>query len=78
MDLDYERVFIREFIKVMMTKKESERLILYCLEELRLLIERPYMNDALVERLSTMENNLKLLYQKLFIERKETKTCQIK
>ena len=68
-DLDYERIFIREFIKVMMTKKESERLILYCLEELRLLIERPYMNDALIERLSTMENNLELLYQQIIYGR---------
>jgi hypothetical protein len=49
----------------MMTKKESEKLILYCLEELRLLIEKPYVNDALVERLSTMENNLELLYQQI-------------
>ena len=69
MDLDYERIFIRMFIKVMMTKKESEKLILYCLEELRLLIERPYMNDALVERLSTMENNLELLYQQIIYRR---------
>lgn len=61
-----------------MTKKESEKLILYCLEELRLLIEIPYMNDALVERLSTMKNNLELLYQKLFIEGRVNKTCQVK
>jgi len=53
----------------MITKKESEKLILYCLEELRLLIERPYMNDALVERLSTVEDSLELLYQNtIYIE----------
>lgn len=48
---------------MVITKNESEKLILYCLEELRLLIENPYEHDALVERLSTIKNNLELLYQ---------------
>ena len=39
----------------MITKKEAEKLILYCLEELRLLTEKPYENDALTERLSTIK-----------------------
>jgi len=51
----------------MITKKESEKLILYCLEELRLLIEKPYENDALVERLSIIKNNLELLYQQIHL-----------
>ena len=47
----------------MMSKKESEMLFLYSLEELRLLIERPYAHDSLVERLSTIKNKLELLHQ---------------
>ena len=55
---------------MMITKNESEKLILYCLEELRLLIEKPYAIDALVERLSIIENKLELLYQHI-IDRTE-------
>jgi len=55
---------------VMITKNESEKLILYCLEELRLMIEKPYAIDALVERLSIIENKLELLYQHI-IDRTE-------
>jgi len=33
----------------MITKEESEKLYLYCLEELRLIIEHPYENDAKTE-----------------------------
>ena len=46
----------------MITKEESERLYLYCLEELRLIIEHPYENDALEERLTTIRNKLETLF----------------
>jgi hypothetical protein len=46
-----------------LSKKETEMLFSYCLEELRLLIERPYAHDSLVERLSTIKNKLEILYQ---------------
>jgi len=63
---------------VMSTKKESEKRILYCLEELRLLIEKPYENDALVERLSIIENKLELLYHQTFYRREENLTMSNK
>ncbi len=44
-------------------KKKTERLFLYSLKELRLLMERPYAYDSLVERLSTIKNKLELLHQ---------------
>ena len=47
----------------MIKREESEKLILYCLEELRLLIEKPNGIDALGERLSIIANNLEQLYQ---------------
>ena len=47
----------------MITKEESEKLFLYCLEELRLIIEYPYENDALTERLATIKNKLETLFQ---------------
>lgn len=46
----------------MIAKEELEKLILFCLEELRLLIEKPYENDALVERLSTVKNKIEMLH----------------
>jgi len=52
----------------MITKKEAEKLFLYCLEELRLIIENPYQNDALIERLSTVKNKLQNLYEKLLLK----------
>lgn len=63
---------------MMSTKKESEKRILYCLEELRLLIEKPYENDALVERLSIIENKLELLYHQTFYRREENLTMSNK
>ena len=48
--------------------KEAEILFSYCLEELRLLIERPYENNALIERLSTIKNKLELLYQQTLLK----------
>jgi hypothetical protein len=48
--------------KAMIAKEELEKLILFCLEELRLLIEKPYENDALVERLSTVKNKIEMVH----------------
>jgi len=47
----------------MITEKELDKLFMYCLEELRLLMERPYAYDSLAERLSTIRNKLEILYQ---------------
>ena len=47
----------------MISREESEKLYLYCLEELRLIIEHPYENDALEERLTTIRNKLETLFQ---------------
>jgi len=55
----------------MITKGEVEKLFLYCLEELRLLIEKPYENYALVERLSNVKDKLETLYRELLIEKRE-------
>ena len=52
----------------MITKKEAEKLFLYCLEELRLIIENPYQNNDLIERLSTVKNNLQTLYEQLLLK----------
>jgi len=49
----------------MIASKEGEKLFLYCLEELRLLIEKPYENDFLTERLSAIKNNLEILHQQI-------------
>lgn len=56
----------------MIPKKEIEKLILFCLEELRLLIEKPYENYALalVERLSTVRNKIEMLYHQILLERR--------
>jgi len=48
---------------MMISKKDTEILFSYCLEELRLLIERPYAHDSLVERLSTIKNKLEILHR---------------
>jgi len=45
------------------SKKETEMLFVYCLEELRLLMERPYAYDSLAERISTIRDKLEILYQ---------------
>ena len=51
----------------MLTTKE-EKLFSYCMEELRLLIEKPHQHDALLERLSNIKNNLELLYEQTAVE----------
>jgi len=38
-------------------------------EELRVLIEKPYEHDALLERLSAIKNNLKILYQQILLKK---------
>jgi len=51
----------------MITKIEAEKIISFCLEELRLLIEKPYENDALIERLSSIRNKLEKMYYLYFL-----------
>jgi hypothetical protein len=53
----------------MLTKKE-EKLFSYCMEELRLLIEKPHQHDALLERLSNIKNSLELLYERIVAEKR--------
>jgi hypothetical protein len=48
---------------MMMAREETETFFMYCLEALRLLIEKPYMSDALVARPATSNNNMELLYK---------------
>ena len=47
----------------MLSKKETERLFLYSLKELRLLMERPYAYDSWQGRLYIIRNKLEILYQ---------------
>ena len=42
---------------------QEEKLFSYCIEELRLLIERPHEHDSLLERLATIKNSIELLYK---------------
>ena len=51
----------------MLTRVEKEKLLIYCIEELRLLIERPYEHDGLIDRLTTISKNLESLYEYIFI-----------
>ena len=51
----------------MTIRPEAEKIISYCLEELRLLIEKPYENDALIERLTAIRNKLEELYYHHFL-----------
>ena len=61
----------------MIAKEESEKLFLYCLEELRLIIEHPHGNDALEERLTTIKNKLETLFQNTLSMQGEIKQCQL-
>ena len=47
----------------MLTREEIEKLFLCCIGELKLLIEVSYEHGSLVERLSTINSNLELLYE---------------
>ena len=51
----------------MFSQVEKEKLFVYCIEELRLLIERPYEHDSLIERLTAISKNLENLYECIFI-----------
>jgi hypothetical protein len=51
----------------MFSQVEKEKLFVYCIEELRLLIERPYEHDSLIERLTVISKNLENLYASIFI-----------
>ena len=55
--------------KLMLTSKE-EKLFSYCMEELRLLIEKPYQHDALLDRLSNIKESLEFLYEQISIEKR--------
>ena len=46
----------------MIKKLDEEKNLLYCLEEIRLLIERPHEQPALTERLSTIKDKLEEIY----------------
>ena len=53
----------------MITENEANKHFMYCLEELRLLIEKPYQHDSLVERLLTIKVRLEKLYQHTSLKR---------
>jgi hypothetical protein len=53
----------------MLTSKE-EKLFSYCMEELRLLIEKPYQHDALLDRLSNIKKSLEVLYEQIVMEKR--------
>lgn len=55
----------------MLSQVEKEKLFVYCIEELRLLIERPYEHDGLKERLTTISKNLENLYEYIFIRERQ-------
>jgi len=46
----------------MLTRLDEEKNIMYCLEELRLLIEQPCRQAALTERLTTIKEKVEELY----------------
>ena len=50
-------------------ENEKEKLFIYCIEELRLLIERPYEQDSLLERLTAIRHNIENLYEFTFIRK---------
>jgi len=54
---------------IMLTSKE-EKLFSYCMEELRLLIEKPYQHDALLDRLSNIKESLEFLYEQIVMEKR--------
>ena len=54
-----------------MTKRkdeEIEKLYLYCLGELRILIENPCAYNDLLERLSSVKNSVEQLYEKTVLK----------
>ena len=55
----------------MIKKLDEEKNLLYCLEEIRLLIERPHEQPALTERLSTIKDKLEEIYDFLLMLHKQ-------
>ena len=55
--------------ELMLTSKE-EKLFSYCMEELRLLIEKPHQHDALLYRLSNIKDSPGLLYKQTVLEKR--------
>ena len=51
-------------------EEEIEKLYLYCLGELRMLIENPYAYNDLLERLSSVKNSIERLYEKTVLKEK--------
>ena len=49
-------------------EEEIEKLYLYCLGEIRTLIENPYEHIALVERLTAIKNTMEHLYEKTVLK----------
>ena len=54
----------------MTTQEDIEKLYLYCMGELRFLIENPYEHIALVERLTAVKNAVESLYEKTVLKEK--------
>jgi hypothetical protein len=54
---------------LMLTLKE-EKLFSYCMEELRLLIEKPCQHDALLDRLSNIKESFEVLYVQIVMEKR--------
>ena len=52
----------------MAEKEEIEKLYLYCMGELRILIENPYEYNDLLERLSSVKITLEYLYEKTLLK----------
>lgn len=52
----------------MAEQEKIEKLYLYCMGELRILIERPYEYNDLLERLSSVKNTLEYLYEKTILK----------
>ena len=55
-------------LEKMTEQEEIEKLYLYCMGEIRILIENPYEYNDLLERLSSVKNTLEYLYQKTILE----------
>lgn len=54
----------------MAEQEHIEKLYLYCMGELRLLIENPYEHIALIERLTVLKNTVEHLYEKTVLKEK--------
>ena len=52
----------------MAEQEELEKLYLYCMGELRILIENPYEYNDLLERLTSVKNTLEYLYEKTLLK----------